>query len=638
MYISMGHMIGLPIPDFFSPNTNPTGYVVILFFLSVIFLLWGLDILKSGIKNFIHKTPNMDTLVTIGVLASFLYSVYGMILIVHAHHEYLHSLYFESVAMVLFFIKLGRFIDQKSKEKTSEAISSLVQITPSYALLKTTDGEKKITIDEVNVDDILICKPGMKVAVDGVIIEGVSHLDKSFLTGESMPLKKNVGENVIAGSLNLDGYILYKALKIGKDSMISEVVRIVSESVNTKAPIARVADHVSSYFVPVMIVIAILTLFVYLFLGNAFSMALMHFVNVLVVACPCALGLATPLAIVIGEGVCAKKGILVKTSETLENAHKIDTVVFDKTGTLTYGRVKISNIKIFTEMSEMEVLGYAASLEDKSTHPLREAFLSYLKEKHYSLLPVSDFESIDGMGIKGVINGQAILLGNAKLLKKYKIENRYDEEEMQLKREGDSIVYVVKGKEIIALIGIKDVVRKEATKLIRDLKKRGIDIYMLTGDNYETAKKVGEEVGISHIKADMLPKDKNDFLKELLKQDKKVMMIGDGINDAPALAISTIGVSVSSGTDIANNSASVILMNDNLVHINQLLDISKSVIQNIKQNLFWAFFYNILMIPVAIGLFEGLGITLNPMIASLAMTLSSLTVVFNALRLKKLEK
>ena len=637
LYISMSHMINLPVIPFLNMMKFPINYSICLLILSIPYLIYGFDIFRNGYKNLIHKTPNMDTLVSIGVLSSFLYSVFGTIMIIIGKHQYVENLYFESACIVIFFIKLGRFIDSRSKEKTKEAIKDLVQITPTKAILKTSQGEKEVTIDEVKKDDILICKPGMKVAVDGIITGGSSYLDESFITGESVPTKKKMDDRVVAGSLNIDGYIEYRAERIGRDSTISEIVRLVVEATNTKAPIAKIADKVSGIFVPSIMVIAFLTCIIYLLLGSGINTSLTHFVTVLVVACPCALGLATPLAIVVSGGICAKSGILVKTSETLEYVHQFDTIVFYKTGTLTYGNLKISEIFNYSNYKEKELLRIVASLESKSTHPIANAFINYSKENKLHLLIVNEFKYLTGLGLSGEIGKNKYYIGNNKMLTKLGISNNYKKDEEELSKKGNSIVYVIENGKIIALIGVKDVVRDNAKAVIKELKSLNKQVIMLTGDNEITAKTIAKELSIEEVIANVLPKDKVNKIKELMQADKKVMMVGDGINDAPSLATANIGVSVSSGTDIANNSADVILINDNLINLINLIIISKKTIRNIKQNLFWAFFYNICMIPIAIGLLTKWNINMNPMVAGLAMTISSLTVIFNALRLKKIK-
>lgn len=577
----------------------------------------------------------MDTLVMIGVVSSIGYSLYSMAKILSGDVQFVHLLYFESAAIVIYFVKLGRRLDKMSKNKTKEAIQQLVQITPNHATKKEEGKEKIVTIDEIQKGDILVCKPGEKVAVDGKIIQGSSHIDESFITGESKPIKKVCGDEVIAGSINYDGYLEYQAERIGKDSTISEIVRLVVEATSTKAPIARIADKVSGYFVPAVMLIAVVTFLIYLGIGREFSEALRTFVTILVVACPCSLGLATPLAIVVSEGVCAKNGILVKKSEILENAQKTTTVVLDKTGTLTYGTLQIADICKKSDKTQEELVQIVASLEKKSSHPIGRAFTKFLEEKKLSELPVEDPQEISGMGIKGKVSGKMVWAGNAKILKEAGVEPDWQEEK-RLQQKGDSIVYVVEENEILGIIGVNDKIREDAKKLIEKLSKRKIETIMLTGDNEETAKKIAEEVGIQKIIANVLPQEKAEKVRELKQENKFVLMCGDGINDSPALACSNIGVSVRSGTDIAMNSADVILTQNNLEKIEELIHISQKTIRNIKQNLFWAFFYNTLMIPIAMGVLSPIGITINPMIASLAMVLSSLTVMGNALRLRKI--
>ena len=638
MYISMGHMIKLPTIPFLDPHEYTTNYMISLLLITISFLIYGFDIIKNGYKNLIHKTPNMDTLVSIGVLASFIYSLYNMYLVYKGNHHLVMNLYFESAAIVIYFIKLGRYIDGISKDKTKEAIQKLTQITPNKATIRINGEEKEVTLDEISKGDTVISKPGEKIAVDGEIIYGKAHLDESFITGESKPVSKEKGNKVIAGSINYDGYIEYKAEKIGKESTISEIVRLVVEASNTKAPIAKIADKVSGIFVPIVIVIAIITFIAYLLIGQEFETAITTFVTILVVACPCSLGLATPLAIVVAEGLCASNGILVKKSEILENAQKVDTIVFDKTGTLTYGKLKISTIKNYSNIENNKLLQIVGSVEKKSTHPIGKAFTDYLEENKIETLDIKDFENINGLGLKAYVENEEILLGNSKILAKYQIENKYVEDEKKISEEGNSIIYVVKNKEIIALIGVNDIVRENIKEIIGTLNKNKITTIMLTGDNKQTAEKIAKDIGITEVISNVLPKEKAKTIKELKEKGNYVMMCGDGINDSPALASSNIGVSVKSGTDIAMDSSDVILTRNDLSNIIKLINISKKTIRNIKQNLFWAFFYNLLMIPIAMGILKPIGIAINPMIASLAMVFSSITVICNSLRLKKIKK
>lgn len=635
LYISMSHMIHLPVIPFLNMINYPVNYSVCLFIFSLYFIYFGRDIIISGIKNIKYKSPNMDTLVTLGVVSSFIFSTFNMIMILKGNNEYVENLYFESVCIILYLIKFGRYIDGISKEKTKDAIKGLVTITPNKAILFINNKEKKVSIDEVKKGDILIVKPGNRFAVDGVIVKGSTHVDESFISGESIPIKKSINDKVVAGSINLDGEVLYKAENIGRDSTISEIVRLVVEATNTKAPIARIADKVSGIFVPVVIFIALLTLIIHLILGASFNESIVYFVTVLVCACPCALGLATPLAIVVSEGLCAKNGILVKKSEILENVNKVDVIVFDKTGTLTYGNLRISKIINKSNYSDNDLIEIVSSLENKTAHPIASSFKEYSKTNNLKSLDVDDFKNIAGIGLSGTINDKSYLIGNNRLFDKYKINNNMLREEKKLSLDGNSIVYVIEDKKVIGLIGVKDIIRDNAKNVINKLKNIDKRIIMLTGDNEITADIIAKSIGIKEVIANVSPKDKSNKIKELKNKGFKVMMVGDGINDAPSLSLADIGVSLNSAIDIAVDSADVILMRNDLNSIYNLFDIGKRTLGNIKENLFWAFFYNACMIPISCGLFKFINITMNPMIAGLAMTLSSFTVIINALRLKR---
>ena len=623
MYISMAHMIN--IPELISKNNNSIVYSITLFILAVPFLIYGFDILKNGIKNLIYKHPNMDSLITVGVLASFIYSTVNMVLIINGDNSLVDYLYFESCAMIIYFVKLGRFIDNKSKEKTKEALKELVQITPEKAYLKRDGKVVEVSLDELKKGDILVCKPGDKFAVDGEIIKGSTHIDESFITGESVPVKKGVNSKVVAGSINIDGYVEYKAERIGKDSTISELVRRVLEASGTKAPIAHLADILSSYFVPGIFIIAIITFIVYFFIGSL-NTALVHSVTVLTVACPCALGLATPLAIVVSVGKCAKNGILIKSSEILENASKVDTVIFDKTGTLTYGNLKVSKIINYSKYSEEELLSLVSCLEKQSNHPIAKAFTN-IKSNYL----VDEFKSLPGIGLYGEIDDKSIYIGNNKIFNELKITNKHKKDEEELTKELNTCFYVIINNKVVALFGVKDIIRDNAKEVIDLLKKREKDVVLLSGDNESVARNVGLSLGVNRVISNVVPIGKEEFIKRE-KEDFKVMMVGDGINDALALTSADIGVSINSGTDIAIDTSDVVLMNDDLNKIIDLIDTSKKTIKIIKENLFWAFFYNICMIPLAIGLFK---IEISPMYGSIFMTLSSLIVVLNSLRLRK---
>ena len=634
LYISMSHMIGLPVIPFLDMMKYPINYAISLFVLTTLVMIFGRDIIKNGYKNMLHFTPNMDTLVMIGVMASYIYSVYGTIQIFRGNTLYVEKLYYESAAIVIFFIKIGKFIENKNKDKTKEALQQLMSITPPNARIMRDNKEVTVTIDEIQKGDIVVCKPGEKIAVDGEIVEGTTHINESFITGESIPAKREIGSKVIAGSINYEGNIKYKAEKIGKESTVSEIVKLVVEATNTKAPIAKIADKISSYFVPVVLAISIISFVIWFIASKDFSVAINVFVSVLVVACPCSLGLATPLAIVIASGNSSKSGILVKTSEALENAHKVKTIYFDKTGTLTKGELTVSKIFNYGNIDDNELISQVASIEIKSEHPIARAIIKKAEDSNLKIEECFEYKTIAGYGVEGTISGNKYLIGNQKLMIQNNIEIKNTQNEEELVNEGNSILYVSKNNELIALIGVKDVIKDNIKDVIEKIKEKNIDIVMLTGDNEKTAETIAEQIGIDRVIANVTPKEKSQTIKDL-KNNGLVMMCGDGINDSISLVNADIGVSISTGTDIAIDSAQVVIMSDNIEKILDLLDISRKTIRNIKQNLFWAFFYNICMIPIACGILQPFGITMNPMIAAFAMTLSSLTVVLNALRLKK---
>lgn len=631
MYISMSEMLNLPSIPFINHN-YPLIFTTTMLFVTLIFLWYGFDILKSGIKNLLHKMPNMDTLVMFSVLFSFLYSFYGYINIILFDSQQFTSLYFESTCMVIYFIKLGRFIENISKDKTKNAIKNLVQITPKNAILKRDGKEEKVTIDKIVINDILISRSYDKIAVDGEVVEGRIYVDESFITGESNPVLKEKGSKVIAGSICYDGYIEYKALKIGKESTISEIVKLVVEATNTKSKIQKLADKISGYFVPFIILVAILTFIIQLLIGVSFEKSLIHMVTILVVACPCALGLAVPLVVVVSNGLCAKKGLFLRNSDVLEKAKNIDTVVFDKTGTLTYGKLNIFKVYNYSNLPDEKLLDIVSNLEKHSSHPISRAF--NLKKK----FTVTDFKTLDGMGIYGKINNKDYYLGNEKIILNLKIKNNYKKDYNFLIKNACSITYIVENRKIIGLIGVRDIIRSDIKDIINKFYNNRINVIMLTGDNDITAKVIASELGIKKVIANVLPNMKANYVKKLVDSGRKVIMVGDGINDAPALATATIGVSVNDGTDVAMDSSDVILMNNDMNNILDLIVISKKAYKVIKQNLFWAFFYNLCMLPIAMGLLENFGISMTPMFGSIAMIFSSLTVVFNSLRFGMVNK
>ena len=619
----------------------------------------------------------MDTLVGLGVISSLLYSMYNTYQIFIGNEEAVHHLYYESIVIILFFIKIGKYVEGRNKDKTKEAIQDLMMITPNLATIEKDGKQKQVTLDEIQKGDIVICKPGEKIAVDGEIMEGATHIDEAFITGESVPVKKAIGDKVIAGSMNYDGMIKYKAEKIGKESTVSEIVRMVVEATNTKAPIAKIADTISGYFVPAIIILAILAAIVWLIIGESTAFAINVFITVLVVACPCSLGLATPLAIVVSSGVASKEGILIKNSESLENAHKVKTVVFDKTGTLTKGKLSVSRIYNYTEKmpkgdnipdeeeeiasknieqnnainskkqeevlkqvsenskTDAEILRIVASIENKSEHPIARGIVDFANENNVELEEVTEFKNISGFGVSAKIDEKQYFIGNSKLMKEQNIDfSKQLKDEEELERDGNSILFVAEENIIIALIGVKDTIRENVVDVINKLKQQGKEVVMLTGDNEKTAKSIADDIGITNVIANVLPKEKAEKIKEL-KKNGLVMMCGDGINDSVSLVTADIGVAVGNGTDIAMDSSDVVLMKDNLEKIPELMNISRRTIRNIKQNLFWAFFYNICMLPISMGVFTGIGLTMNPMFASLAMTISSITVTLNSLRLRR---
>ena len=618
MYISMGHMISLPIPEFLDMHMHPLNYGITLMILTIPFLFYGFDIIKNGIKNIIHRMPNMDSLVGMGICVNFLYSLWNLVSIAKGDTSKVHNLYFEASSMIILFVKLGRFIDVRNKSKAVDTIKNLVTITPKNGTILVDGKEKTVTINEIKKGDIVVCRPGEKIAVDGTITHGKTHTDESFITGESKPVAKSIGSKVIAGSINYDGYIEYQAEKIGKDSSISNIVNLVVEATNTKAPIARTADVISRYFVPAIFVISLISFILNLVIKGNVTDAILGLVSVLVVACPCALGLATPLAMVISIGKTSKNGILVKSSESLEAINKIDTIVLDKTGTLTTGKLTIIDSNINDE--NMKIL---RSLEANSNHPIARSITGEKSD----LLQISNFEDVAGYGIKGIINGKTYYAGNRKFLETLiNLSEEFQKLETEYTSKGETIVYLFNENEVLGIIGLADKIKPEMKETISKLKEIGKKVVMLTGDNSASANLIAKELGITDVISNVTPEEKLQKIKEI----NNCMMVGDGINDSPALKTATIGVSVHGGTDISSDSADIILLRDDMNCLLEIFKIGKKTIRIIKQNLFWALFYNLCMVPIATGLLQ---VTINPMLASLAMTFSSFTVVVNSLRL-----
>ena len=637
LIISMGHMIGMPLLSIINPKINPLNFALVQFVLTLIVMITGYKFYKIGIKNLFKLAPNMDSLISVSTLAAFIYGIFAIykIIIGDNPHDYAMHLYFESIATILTLITLGKYLEAVSKGKTSEAIKKLMGLAPKVATVIRDNKEMQVSIEDVEISDIVIVKPGEKIPVDGEVIEGITSVDESMLTGESIPVEKVTGSTVIGASINKNGFIKYKATKVGQDTALAQIIKLVEDAQGSKAPIAKIADVMSAYFVPVVISLAIISSVSWLIAGESFIFSLTIFISVLVIACPCALGLATPTAIMVGTGKGAENGILIKGGEALETTHKIDTIVFDKTGTITEGKPKVTDI-ITNSISEEELLILAASSEKGSEHPLGEAILNEGRNKNLKLKKIDKFNAIVGQGIDVVIENKNILLGNRKLMIDQNIDiTIFNDKVEDLSNQGKTPMYIAINKEIKGIIAVADVVKVSSKKAIETLHKMGIKTVMITGDNENTAKAIAKEVGIDNVLAEVLPEDKAKSIKKLQDENKKVAMVGDGINDAPALAKADIGIAIGSGSDVAIESADIVLIRSDLMDVSKAIKLSKATIRNIKQNLFWAFAYNVLGIPVAMGVLHIFGgPLLNPMIAAAAMSLSSISVLLNALRLK----
>ena len=637
LIISMGHMIGMPLLSIINPKINPLNFALVQFVLTLIVMITGYKFYKIGIKNLFKLAPNMDSLISVSTLAAFIYGIFAIykIIIGDNPHDYAMHLYFESIATILTLITLGKYLEAVSKGKTSEAIKKLMGLAPKVATVIRDNKEMQVSIEDVEISDIVIVKPGEKIPVDGEVIEGITSVDESMLTGESIPVEKVTGSTVIGASINKNGFIKYKATKVGQDTALAQIIKLVEDAQGSKAPIAKIADVMSAYFVPVVISLAIISSVSWLIAGESFIFSLTIFISVLVIACPCALGLATPTAIMVGTGKGAENGILIKGGEALETTHKIDTIVFDKTGTITEGKPKVTDI-ITNSISEEELLILAASSEKSSEHPLGEAILNEGRNKNLKLKKIDKFNAIVGQGIDVVIENKNILLGNRKLMIDQNIDiTIFNDKVEDLSNQGKTPMYIAINKEIKGIIAVADVVKVSSKKAIETLHKMGIKTVMITGDNENTAKAIAKEVGIDNVLAEVLPEDKAKSIKKLQDENKKVAMVGDGINDAPALAKADIGIAIGSGSDVAIESADIVLIRSDLMDVSNAIKLSKATIRNIKQNLFWAFAYNVLGIPVAMGVLHIFGgPLLNPMIAAAAMSLSSISVLLNALRLK----
>lgn len=648
LYIAMGPMVPSPIgpwpvPNIINPTTNSLNYALIQLILVIPVMIAGNKFYKNGFKAIINKSPNMDSLVAIGTLAAFVYSLYTTFQMANANmvssHEH-HQLYYESAGIIIALILLGKYLESRSKGKTSEAIKKLMGLQPKVAIVIKNKKEIEIPIEEVEVGDLIVVKPGSKIPVDGIVIEGHTSVDESMLTGESMPVEKNIGDKVTGASINKNGSIKFKAEKVGSDTSLSQIIRLVEDAQGKKAPIAKLADTVSGYFVPTVITIAIVTALLWFTIGGqGVEFALTIFISVLVIACPCALGLATPTAIMVGTGKGAENGILIKGGEALELAHKIDTIIFDKTGTITEGKPKVTDIVVSKSIDKDYLLKIAASAEKGSEHPLGEAIVRFGEDKNIDFMKVEKFTAIPGYGIEVSIDNKNVLLGNKKLMDDRKISlGNLSKTSDELASQGKTPMYIALENELGGIIAVADVVKSSSKKAIDKLHSMGIKVAMVTGDNKKTANAIAKEVGIDIVLAEVLPQDKSNEVKKLQNQGRFVAMVGDGINDAPALAQADIGIAIGSGTDVAMESADIVLMRSDLMDVPTAIKLSKETIKNIKQNLFWAFAYNTVGIPVAAGgLYIFGGPLLNPMIAAAAMSLSSVSVIGNALRLKGFE-
>lgn len=638
LYISMGHMFSYEVVDFLNHEKNPLNFTIAQFILVIPVLIVGTPFFKKGLKSLINFKPNMDSLITIGTISAFLYSLYESVKVISGNHASAMNLYYESSATILTLITLGKYLEEVTKGKTSNAIKKLIGLSPKTALVERDGVEVEIKIEDVKVGDILIVKSGEKFPVDGEIIYGSCLVDESMITGESIPISKKINDKVIGASINKNGFVKYVSTKIGEDTMLSQIIKLVEEAQNSKSKIAKLADKVSYYFVPTIIFIAIVSFLFWIFYKRDFEFAFTIFVSVLVIACPCALGLATPTSIMVSTGLGAENGILIKSGEALEIAHRTNVVVLDKTGTITEGKPKVTDLLINSDVfnDEKEFLSYAVSIEKGSEHPLGEAILEYGIEKKVDIFEIEDFKNIEGMGVSASVNFKRILLGNKKLLDENNINiGEFKNVSDILANSGKTPMYMVVDNKFGGIIAVADTVKENSKKAIEKLKSMGIKVLMLTGDNKKTALSIGKEVGIEEVIAEVLPKDKSLEVSKLKDIGYKVCMVGDGINDAPALMNAHIGIAIGSGTDIAIESASVILMKNDLFDIPKFFKLSKNTIRNIKQNLFWAFLYNVIGIPFAMGVFYLFGGSLlNPMIAALAMSFSSVSVILNAIRLK----
>ena len=636
LYICFGHMlpITLPLPAFMDMHKAPLTFALVQMVLTVIILINGRKFYIVGFKSLFKGHPNMDSLVAIGTGSAFIYSLI-MTLSVLNNPKSVHHLYYESAAVVVTLVMVGKYMEGRSKNKTSEAIRKLMELAPDTAIVLREVQQVEVPVEQVGVNEMIVIKPGSRIPLDGIVVTGSTSVDESMLTGESIPVEKGVGDEMIAGSVNYQGAVTVKVTHVGSDTTLAKIVKMMEDAQGKKAPISKLADTVAGYFVPAVMAIAIISSIIWLLLGKDITFVLTIFVSVLVIACPCALGLATPTAIMVGTGLGALHGVLIKSGEALEISHKVNAVVLDKTGTITEGKPAVTRI-ISHQMSENELLKIAASCEQVSEHPLGQAIVNDAKEKGMGFLKVSDFQSITGQGIEASIEGNQYYIGNKKLCTEHRIDFvEYEQEAMEIANKGQTPMFVGCNGKVIGIVCVADTLKVTSAEAIRKIKEIGIEVHMLTGDNQLTADYIGKKVGVDRVVAEVLPNDKASIVENLQREGKCVMMVGDGINDAPALVQANVGVAIGSGSDIALDSSDIVLMKSDLNDVYKAIKLSKATIRNIKQNLFWAFFYNACGLPLAAGVLYGInGMLLSPIVGGFAMSLSSVCVVSNALRLR----
>lgn len=640
LYLAMGSMVwwlGFPIPDVLEPMNYPLNYAIAQIVLTIPAIIAGHRFYVVGFRAIWLRSPNMDSLIAMGTTAAILYSLYSTYQIVLGNFGAVEGLYFETAGVIITLILLGKTLEAISKGKTSEAIKKLMGLAPKTAIVIKNGMETETPIEDVQVGDVILVKPGSKIPVDGIVAEGNTAIDESMLTGESMPVDKKAGDKVFAASINKNGVIRFEATKVGNETALAQIIKLVEDAQGSKAPIAKMADTVSGYFVPIVFIIAVLAFAAWMLSGQSLIFSLTIFIAVLVIACPCALGLATPTAIMVGTGKGAEYGILIKGGEALETTHKINTIVFDKTGTITEGKPEVTDIITVDGFEQSRLLQLTASAEKGSEHPLGEAIVKGAEHQNLSFLATEGFEAITGRGIKVIIDDKVLYAGNVKLMNEQNILiDELQSEADRLAGEGKTPMYVVFDGKLAGMIAVADVVKESSARAIRKLTEMGIEVAMITGDNKRTAEAIAKQVGITRVLSEVLPQDKSNEVKKLQDEGKKVAMVGDGINDAPALAQADIGIAIGSGTDVAMESADIVLMHSDLMDVPTAIQLSKSTIRNIKQNLFWAFGYNVAGIPLAAGLLYVFGgPLLNPMFAAAAMSLSSVSVLTNALSLKR---